>query len=297
MRVEINHLTKRFGSVKAVDDLSFTVEPGKVTGFLGPNGAGKTTTLRAALDLIKPTAGNVTFDGKRYREIGKPMKQIGAALEASSFHPGRKAIDHLRMLAPAVGAKQAQCLKVLEFVGLADAAKKPVGQFSLGMRGRLGLAATLLGEPKVLLLDEPNNGLDPEGIAWMRSLLREMASKGCAVLISSHMLSEVQLAVDDVVIIAKGKLVHASPLSELADMAGEQTFVVPAYGEGFETLCRTRGWNFHRRGYGFEVVGPSAQEIGHVCYVEYLELHQLSSQSQTLESVFFAMTENQEAAS
>ncbi len=291
MRVEVSHLTKHFGALRAVDDLSFSVAPGRVTGFLGPNGAGKTTTLRAALELLQPNAGGVTFDQKRYRDIPHPMRTIGAALEASSFHPGRSALDHLLMLAPMVNVKKARCLEVLKYVGLDNVAKKPVGQFSLGMRGRLGLAATLLGEPKVLLLDEPNNGLDPEGIAWMRTLLRHMADQGCAVLVSSHMLSEVEQAVDDIVIIAKGRLVHSSPLSQLAEVNRERTTVVVADRDKFIDLCHANNWVITGRSNNFEVAGVSAKEIGHACFLEGVELYQLSSHSLTLETIFLELTE------
>jgi ABC-2 type transport system ATP-binding protein len=294
MRVDVKGLTKQFGALKAVDDLSFSVEPGRITGFLGPNGAGKTTTLRVGLELVTATAGSVTFDGKNYHEISRPMRRIGAALEASSFHPGRSALDHLRLYAPMVGVKDSRCREVLKFVGLEAAAKKPVGQFSLGMRGRLQLAATLLGTPEVLLLDEPNNGLDPEGIAWMRNLLRHQADQGCAVLVSSHMLSEIEQTVDDVVIIAKGRLVHSSTLAGLDDLTRDRTTVIAADPLSFEALCRVKRWEYTRSGRSFEVGGVDAVEIGHFCFAGRIELHQLSSETHTLESMFLAMTEGGE---
>src|SRR5665647_1718671 len=214
--VVVDHLSKSFGPVQAVDDLSFEVGPGKVTGFLGPNGAGKTTTLRMLLGLVTPTAGTAPLGGHRYHDLSRPGHVVGAALEAASFHPGRSARDHLRVYAPQVGVSTRRCDEVLELVGMSDAADRRVGGFSMGMRQRLGLAATLLGDPKVLLLDEPANGLDPEGIAWLRALLRHLAREGRTVLVSSHVLSEVQQTVDDVIIIAKGRLVHASSLADLA---------------------------------------------------------------------------------
>ena len=219
-QISVSHLSKRFGPIAAVDDLSFDVDPGRVTGFLGPNGAGKTTTLRMLLGLITPTSGSATIGGRRYVDIPRPSRVVGAALEASSFHPGRTARDHLRVMALPAGVSDRRVDELLELVGLDAAAGRRVGGFSLGMRQRLALAGTLLGDPSVLLLDEPANGLDPEGIAWLRGLLRTLAAEGRTVLISSHVLAEVQQTVDDVVIIARGKLVHSSDLEALAALAG-----------------------------------------------------------------------------
>ena len=218
--VRVDHLTKHFGTVRAVEDLSFEVAPGRVTGFLGPNGAGKTTTLRMLLGLVRPTAGTATIDGHAYRDIPHPMRVVGAALEASSFHPGRSARDHLRVLAPQVGVPDARADEVLALVGLTDAANRRVGGFSLGMRQRLGFATTLLGDPQVLLLDEPANGLDPEGIAWLRSFLRHLAGQGRTVLVSSHVLAEVQQTVDDILIIHNGQLVTSGTVEALSGGRG-----------------------------------------------------------------------------
>jgi ABC-2 type transport system ATP-binding protein len=297
--IEVSHLTKRFGHLTAVDDLSFQVQPGRVTGFLGPNGAGKTTTLRIALGLVRATAGGVTFDGRRYGQLTRPMRTIGAALEASSFHPGRTAREHLKSLAPLVGVPDGRCDEVLDQVGLTAAAKKRVKGFSLGMRGRLGLAATLLGDPQVLLLDEPTNGLDPEGIAWMRGLLRHLAGEGRTILISSHLLSEVQQTVDDVVIIAQGKLVHASSLEHLAHLAQNRTLVAPADPEAFRSVAERNQWEVQQPPgqdgppVRVEVVGPTAREIGHACFAAGVELHQLATQLEGLEDTFLALTEGQ----
>ncbi|MCU0263893.1 MAG: ATP-binding cassette domain-containing protein [Candidatus Nanopelagicales bacterium] len=227
--VEVVGLTKRFGPVHAVTDLSFTVVPGRVTGFLGPNGAGKTTTLRMLLGLATPDAGTATIGGRPYAARTRPASHVGAALEAASFHPGRTARDHLRVYAPQIGVGDARCDEVLGIVGLADAADRRTGGFSMGMRQRLALATTLLGDPQVLLLDEPANGLDPEGIAWLRQFLRYLAGQGRTVLVSSHVLSEVEQTVDDVVIIARGRLVHASSLAQLEALAR------PAVGPGRRT--------------------------------------------------------------
>ena len=215
--IQIHGLTKRFGDVVAVDNLSFEVAQGSITGFLGPNGAGKTTTLRMLLGLIEPTAGSATIAGKRYRDLVDPFRHVGAVLESTSFHPGRRARDHLRVLCVAAGLPVARADEVLDEVGLADVGDRRVKGFSLGMRQRLGLAAALLGEPEVLILDEPANGLDPEGVHWLRKLLRDYAGEGRSVLVSSHLLAEIAQTVDDVVIVAKGRLVTQSSLADLAD--------------------------------------------------------------------------------
>ena len=219
-RIEISGLTKRFGGFVAVDDLTFTVEPGRITGFLGPNGAGKTTTLRRLLDLGHPTSGSTRIDGVRYAEIERPFMVVGAALEATNFHPGRTGRDHLRVLATANGIPTARVDELLELTGIPAAARKRAGEYSLGMRQRLGLAAALLGDPKVLILDEPANGLDPEGIRWLRGFLRHLSDEGKTILVSSHMLQEVQQTADDIVIINNGKLIRSGTLAELSGGRG-----------------------------------------------------------------------------
>jgi ABC-2 type transport system ATP-binding protein len=213
-------LTKRFGDVVAVDDLSFSVPRGTVTGFLGANGAGKTTTLRMLLALVTPTGGNAKILGQPYRELSDPLRRVGAVLEASSFYPGRTARNHLRVCAMAGGLDPKRVDTVLEIVGLTRAADRRVDDFSLGMRQRLGLATALLGDPGVLILDEPANGLDPEGVRWLRALLRGFADGGGSVLVSSHMLAEVAQTVDRVVIIDKGRLIVDAPLPELTTAGG-----------------------------------------------------------------------------
>jgi ABC-2 type transport system ATP-binding protein len=214
--IEIKGLSKRFGDVAAVDDLSFSAREGAVTGFLGPNGAGKTTTLRMLLGLVTPTSGTATVDGHAYADLPHPVRHVGAVLEATNFHPGRKARQHLRVQAIAAGVPPARADEVLEEVGLSEAADRRVKGFSLGMRQRLGLASALLGSPNVLILDEPTNGLDPEGVHWLRQYLRSFADDGGSVLVSSHLLAEVAQTVDDVVIIANGRLVTQSSLADLA---------------------------------------------------------------------------------
>jgi ABC-2 type transport system ATP-binding protein len=213
--IAVDRLTKRFGATTAVDDLSFTVPAGSVTGFLGPNGAGKSTTLRILLGLTRPTGGSASFGGLAYDELADPIRTVGALLETDPFHPGRSGRDHLRVLAAATGIDPGRVDRVLELVGLAEAAGRRVGGWSLGMRQRLGLAAALLGDPEVLVLDEPANGLDPHGIRWLRDLLRDHADGGATVLVSSHVLSEVALLAERVVVVTRGRLVASGPVAEL----------------------------------------------------------------------------------
>jgi ABC-2 type transport system ATP-binding protein len=213
--IEVCGLTKTFGAVTAVRDMSFTAPAGQVTGFLGPNGSGKTTTLRAALGLIRPTAGEALIGGVPYRHLAQPRRRVGALLEASGFHPGRRARNHLAVLAASCGVPGRRVDEVLDLVDLASAADRRVREFSLGMRQRLGLAAALLGDPQVLLLDEPANGLDPAGIAWLRRLLRGLAGEGRTVVVASHVLSEVAQTADHVVIVNAGELRFSGPLHEL----------------------------------------------------------------------------------
>ena len=218
--IVLEGLTKRFGSVTAVEDFSRTVHPGKVTGFLGPNGAGKTTTLRMLLGLVRPDRGRATIGGREYGELDQPLRVVGAGLDGSSFHPGRSGRDHLRWVAATHGIDGARADAVLALTGLTEAAERRVGGYSLGMRQRLALAGALLGDPQVLILDEPANGLDPEGMAWLRQFLRHLAAQGRTVLLSSHVLSEVQQTVDDVIVIARGRLILDGPLTSLGGEPG-----------------------------------------------------------------------------
>jgi len=217
--IEASGLTKRYGSVLAVDHLSFTVAPGQVVGFLGPNGAGKTTTLRMLLGLVRPDQGTATIGGLPYAKLSAPAHTVGAVLEASSFHPGRTARNHLRIQALTAGVDAARIEDVLDIVGLAQDADRRVGGFSLGMRQRLGLATALLADPEVLVLDEPANGLDPEGVRWLRDLLRGMAAEGTTVLVSSHILAEVAQTVDSVIIVNHGRVVTQAPIAQLTATA------------------------------------------------------------------------------
>ena len=219
--IEVRGLTKRFGQVLAVDRLSFTVEAGEVVGFLGPNGAGKTTTLRMLLGLVRPDEGTATINGSTYADLAEPLHQVGAVLEASSFHPGRTARNHLRVQALAGQADPSRVDDVLELTGLKEAADRRIGGFSLGMRQRLGLATALLADPEVLILDEPANGLDPDGIRWLRALLRGFAAEGGTVLVSSHMLAELAQTIDSVVIVDHGRLLAQGPVAELTAGGGD----------------------------------------------------------------------------
>jgi len=213
--IEVRGLTKTFGAVTAVRDVSFTAPDGKITGFLGPNGSGKTTTLRVALGLVRPSAGEVLIGGVPYRRLAQPRRRVGALLEATGFHPGRRARDHLRVLAAPAGLPDSRVDEVLGLVDLGPSGNRRVREFSLGMRQRLGLAAALLGDPQVLLLDEPANGLDPAGIAWLRALLRSLAGEGRTIVVASHVLSEVARTADQAVIVTAGQLRFAGPLHEL----------------------------------------------------------------------------------
>ncbi len=218
--IAVTGLVKAYGSVRAVDGLSFTVSYGRVVGFLGPNGAGKTTTLRMLLGLVRPTAGAATIDGQRYQELTEPVRTVGALLGTDAAHPGRSGRDHLRVLARAAGIPARRAEELIDRVGLGAAARRRVGSYSLGMRQRLGLATALLGDPRVLVLDEPANDLDPEGISWLRELLRSAAAGGRAVLVSSHVLSEVAQAADDIVIIRAGRPVLQASLTDLLTRSG-----------------------------------------------------------------------------
>jgi len=219
-RIAVSHLTKTFGRVRAVDDLTFTVEPGGIAGFLGPNGAGKTTTLRALLGLIHADAGSATFDGRPYRALRSPNNDVGAVLDAGTFHPARSGRNHLRVYCTVNGYPMRRADEVLDMVGLTHAARRAVHGYSLGMRQRLALATALLGDPGVLVLDEPANGLDPHGIAWLRDVLRELAERGRTILVSSHVLAELQQFVDHFVIVNEGRLIRQGTLEEIADAQG-----------------------------------------------------------------------------
>ena len=283
----IEGLSKSFGTVNAVNALSFSVQPGQVTGFLGPNGAGKTTTLRILLGLVAADAGTATIGGVAYRDLERPLASVGAALEAASFHPGRSARDHLAIYAVAAGIDAQRVAATLSLVGLADYADRRVGGFSLGMRQRLGLAFALLGDPGVLVLDEPVNGLDPEGIRWIRSFLRQMAAEGRTVLVSSHLLSEVQQSVDTVVIISHGSLVYQGGLLELE--TGTRVLVDAPDRAALSAALLAAGITAQRGHGGLLVGGHSAAEIGAVAHGAGVPLSLLSAEQGGLENAFLAL--------
>ncbi|MEI5671973.1 MULTISPECIES: ABC transporter ATP-binding protein [unclassified Nocardioides] len=288
-------VTKQFGRVRAVDDLSFTVRPGVVTGFLGPNGSGKTTTLRMLLGLAEPTSGRGLVGDRPYAEHPQPARLVGSSLDPG-FHPGRTGLAHLETYAPQVGAGRARCREVLELVGMGDFGDRRVGAYSMGMKQRLGLATALLADPPAVVLDEPANGLDPEGIVWLRGLLRRFAEEGRTVLVSSHVLTEVQHTVDEVVVIARGRLVHASSLAELAASAESGTLVVAADPAGLARLVADRGWTAEPEGAGLLVRGIPAAEAGAACFAAGLELHQLATRTEDLEAAFLRLTAVPEVA-
>ncbi|MBI9116053.1 ABC transporter ATP-binding protein [Sanguibacter suaedae] len=289
--VTVRSLTKHFGTVRAVHDLSLDVLPGRVTGFLGPNGSGKTTTLRMILGLTTPTSGTATIGGVPYATLRQPLRTVGAALEATSFHPGRTGLDHLRTYAPLAGATDQRCRDLGDLVGLSAAGNRRVGGYSLGMRQRLALATTLLGDPRVLLLDEPANGLDPEGIRWLRGFLRHLASEGRTVLVSSHMLSEIQQSVDDVVIIARGQLVHASPMAGLDALSAPRIHLTSPDTDALAALVKLQGWDVETTDDGRTVVvrGTTTSQVGSAAHAAGLEVHGLTDRSENLEDLFLRM--------
>ncbi len=289
--VEVRNLSKRFGHVQAVKDLSFDVEAGRVTGFLGPNGAGKSTTLRALLGLIHPTAGTATFDGKRYDELEHPSASVGAVLEDASFHPGRSARNHLRVLATTGRHPPERVDQVLHDVGLTEAADRRVKGYSMGMKQRLAIAAALLGNPEVLLLDEPTNGLDPPGIAWMRGMVREQAANGRAVLISSHLLAEVAQSVDDVIVIANGELRAQGTLETvLGGDDGPATEVTAEDPDSLEAALVAAGATVQRAGDKLLVLGMTPKQVGPIAAKAQLTVLGLAPRARSLEQAFMALT-------
>jgi ABC-2 type transport system ATP-binding protein len=288
--IAVEGLTKRFGSVVAVDDVSFCVDAATVVGFLGPNGAGKTTTLRMLLGLVRPTAGSATINGRPYAELADPVREVGAVLEASSFHPGRSARQHLRVLCDAAGLPLRRADETLELVGLTGAAGRRAGGYSLGMRQRLGLAAAMLGQPKVLVLDEPANGLDPEGIRWMRGLLRYLADGGATVLVSSHVLSEVAQTVDEVVIIARGRMVSHAPLADLTSSLGGVVRVRSPYADRLGAALDAERLRWRRDDESLVVDGASLEQVGDLAFRAGAPVHELVAERSNLEQVFLELT-------
>ena len=290
--IEFRGLSKSFGSVRAVDDLTFTVQPGRVTGFLGPNGSGKTTTLRILLGLVHPSSGTATIAGRRYQDLENPTATVGAVLEATSFHPARRARTHLRMVARAGGHDDRRADEVLDLVGLSGDAKRKVGTFSMGMRQRLELATALIGDPDILILDEPSNGLDPQGIAWLRDFMRYFAGEGRTVLVSSHLLAEMAQTIDDAVIVSFGQLKVQGTLDEItSNITG---MVMRARTPEADRLCdvlSAAGISFRRLGPAEVAMdGVTPERVGPLLASNQVVLYELIQEGADLEQVFLSLT-------
>ncbi len=291
--ISVRGVTKRFGSVTAVDDLSLEVRPGVVTGFLGPNGAGKSTTLRIVLGLVTPTEGSATVLGMPYRSLPAPARTVGAVLETQSFNPLRSGRNHLRVLASASGIPQGRVDEVLELVGLSAASRRNAGTYSLGMRQRLGLGAALLGDPRILILDEPANGLDPQGIRWLRDLLRDFAARGNAVLVSSHVLAEMAQLADEAIVISRGRLVRQAPIHELTSGSRRLRVVTPD-DDRLAAVLRERGFGVVTQGQGeLQVSGADAARVGAIAFEAGVPLYGLAETEESLEDAFFELTEEE----
>jgi ABC-2 type transport system ATP-binding protein len=288
--IEVENLSKRFGKVQAVAGLGFRVEPGTITGFLGPNGAGKSTTLRSILGLVHPDEGGATVLGVSYRELERPLHRVGAVLEASEVHPGRSGRNHLRVLAAAAGLPRSRVDEVLGVVELSKGAKRRVKGYSLGMRQRLGLAAALLGDPEVLVLDEPANGLDPAGIRWLRDLLRSLAAEGRTILVSSHVLSEVAQTADRVVIIHRGRLVQQASIAEVLAGAHGDTRVRTPDGGRLRALLAGEGGTVSAVDGSVFLVDMPPERVGELAAANGVVLHELAVERASLEEVFLELT-------
>jgi ABC-2 type transport system ATP-binding protein len=290
--IEAVELTKNYGRKRAVDGLSFTVRPGIVTGFLGPNGSGKSTTMRLILGLDRPASGDVTVNGKHYRDHPAPLHEVGALLESRSVHPGRSARNHLLALAQTHGISRKRVDELIDLVGLHDVAKKRAGQFSLGMGQRLGIATALLGDPSTVMLDEPVNGLDPEGIHWMRNLLKRLAAEGRTVFVSSHLMSEMALTADHLIVIGRGRLIADVPVGEFIQGAGRNVVRVrsPQAAELRDLLVGPDVTVTAADDGALEVSGLTAEQIGDLAAERHLTLHELTQQQASLEEAFMELT-------
>ncbi|KTR86910.1 ABC transporter ATP-binding protein [Leucobacter chromiiresistens] len=293
--IEARGLTKHYGSKTAVDDVTFSIKPGQVTGFLGPNGAGKSTSMRLMLGLDRPTSGTVTVNGARYADAAAPLSEVGALLDAKGVHPGRSARSHLRALAATHGIPDRRVSEVLEQTGLSAVANRRVGGFSLGMGQRLGIAAAMLGDPRILILDEPVNGLDPDGVLWVRQLLRHLASEGRTVLLSSHLMSEMAQTADHVIVLGRGRVVADAPIGEF--IGGGRTSSVAVRSPQATKLAsllmsaQREGVTLEPRGdEGFTVRGLAAADIGAVAAAHQIVLHELSPQQASLEDAYLELT-------
>ncbi len=290
--ITASRITKTYGTTRAVDDLSFEVRPGVVTGFLGPNGSGKSTTMRMVMGLDRPDSGAVTIDGKRFGDLRWPLREVGALLEAKALHPGRSAANHLLALAQTNSIPKSRVGEVLELVGLEGVAKRKVGKFSLGMSQRLGIASALLGDPGVLLFDEPVNGLDPEGILWVRNLLKSLASEGRTIFVSSHLMSEMAVTATDLVVIGRGQLIADTTVSDFISSNTEVTVLVRSPG-AVQLADALRAAGAAVQGTddgGLLVTGWDAARIGDVAHAAGIAVHELSPQQASLEEVFMDLT-------
>ncbi|ARE73337.1 ABC transporter [Streptomyces sp. Sge12] len=290
--IEVNELTKRYGGTTAVNDLTFAVRPGRVTGFLGPNGAGKSTTLRMILGLHEPTSGTVTIDGRPFRDRARGLRHIGALLDAHDVHGGRSARAQLSALARSNRIPQRRVEEVLREVGLADVAGRRIGGFSLGMKQRLGIASALLGDPPVLLFDEPLNGLDPEGVKWVRDLFRRLAAEGRTVFVSSHLMSEMEHTADQLIVIGRGELIAAESLTEFSARGTRQSAVVGTTAAvALRDLLTAEGAVVPaQQGELLTVTGLTAVRIGEIALEHRIPLHHLSTRSASLEEAFMELT-------
>ncbi|MCS3428129.1 ABC transporter ATP-binding protein [Leucobacter aridicollis] len=297
--IEARGLTKHYGAKKAVDNVSFTIKPGQVTGFLGPNGAGKSTSMRLMVGLDKPSAGTVTVNGERYSELRAPLAEIGVLLDAKGVHPGRSARSHLRALAATHSISDKRVNEVIELTGLESVANKRVGGFSLGMGQRLGIAAALLGDPKVLILDEPVNGLDPDGVLWVRNLLRHLASEGRTVLLSSHLMSEMAQTADHVIVLGRGRVVADAPISDFVGNGTARVTVRSPQAAELASLVMTGRTDIDLQpldrgdGEGFSATGLTAAEIGQIAASNSIVLHELTPVTGSLEDAYLQLTRDE----
>jgi ABC-2 type transport system ATP-binding protein len=289
--IEVRNLVKQFGTRLALDDVSFTVEPGRVTAFLGPNGSGKTTTMRVLLGLETATSGSALIDGVAYASLPDPMFRVGALLDARNAHPGRSAFHHLRGLALTHGISVERIEEVLEDVGLAEVASSRIGGFSLGMRQRLGIAGAMLGDPGIYVFDEPVNGLDPDGVRWFRELVRSLADEGRTVFLSSHLISEVAITADHVIVLGRGHVLADAPISELSELGRSRVHVRSPQAEQLVPLLRDDGVAVKRRGDALRVEGMSSRQIGELAAEERITLHELRTEQGSLEDTYRALTE------
>ena len=290
--IQVRGLTKRYGAQVAVDDLTFDVPTGQVVGFLGPNGAGKSTTLRMIIGLTAPTAGTATLFGTPFHELDDPARTVGAIVDGVEYHPGRRAIEELRISAQAAGLPRSRCDEVIELVGLGAAARKRVGKFSLGMRQRLGIAQALLGDPKILLLDEPANGLDPEGIHWVRELLRNLADQDRAVLVSSHLLGEISRLADEVLVIRRGRFVTQAPVDQLINASGTGIVRVASLdNDRLRQALDAAGYAAAATVDGLDVTGAAPEDVGRVALESRIVLTALAPVTADLEDIFIELTQ------